>query len=351
MYETEAAVTASSGHHHHLDHNLNDRENDASGDNTDHDDDDNVGGSKGYSSQKGNKSVGNICSSSYATEHIMTRCLGKRNCSLEANHDNLGKPDGCLSGTQFHLKVTYACLPRDVLKGYIFSTMTPMTSSWTTTTTTTTTASKTTQSKDDLEGFLGSPRFIPEADTKGSGSRPVTGGDHSFSSSSPSPVIYTPDPSSIPTFYPPYSAGRGSESPMTQLAKEMKRYREEGKSSRPNEGSKGDQVQDSGSDFVSGHQNEPTSYRVSNPSSDHRVISISREGSKTAGDQQGFFFPWMRNSFHTFSFFRGKMSCYLRRVGCFFIFLVYAFAVIVLTEDQLNLKKGERREETGSSLG
>ena len=272
-HDIEAAVTPSSGHNHNA---VRDES-----DNSDDQDDNNSFGSKGYSTSKSSSRgvLTNTCSSSYATEKILSRCLGFKNCSLVVSERDLGKPDGCPRQTQLHLKVTYVCLPRDVLKSRSLDALTTPSS--------TTRGSK---GDEDYTGFLGSPRFIPDSETTGATI-------NSF------PRIATSSPPSVNPSSNNFFGGNPSvsESPITQLAKEMKRYREDGRDSnsrslnrQPIEGSKS-----SDSDFLFGQQAN-NEYHTS-----HR-IAVNTSTSLLSPSKDESLFLWIKGSINTLNFFRGK---------------------------------------------
>nr|QCP68958.1 serosal cuticle-related protein 6 [Nilaparvata lugens] len=54
------------------------------------------------------------CSSSYSTDIVMKFCHGKRRCTLSADSATFGTP--CQKESRTYLKVSYACVPRKILK-------------------------------------------------------------------------------------------------------------------------------------------------------------------------------------------------------------------------------------------
>lgn len=58
-----------------------------------------------------------ICQSSFATERLMTRCVGKGSCNVTVDSSTFGTVSSCRSGSELHAKATYACVSRQVLKG------------------------------------------------------------------------------------------------------------------------------------------------------------------------------------------------------------------------------------------
>jgi hypothetical protein len=264
-----------------------------SGDNIDHEDYDddnnnnnNPSGSKGYSTSKSSRSgvMSNTCFSSYATEKLLSRCLGHKNCSFEITESNLGRPDACPRGTQLHLKVTYVCLPRDVLKTrhHTSSTLSPFT--------TFTTKGSKVNGEEDYTGFLGSPRFVPDSDS----TEPSVNPSYPRAGTTTNSLSHV-NPSMNPSFV--------SESPMTQLAKEMKRYREEGRPSsrHPTLGSReetDDRKSSSDPDFLYGQQGNQ----------DHRVSYYNTNVNATSLVSKDSEHRWIMESINTLNFFRGESS-------------------------------------------
>lgn len=58
-----------------------------------------------------------VCQSSFATERLMSRCVGRGSCSVPVDSDVFGPASSCKPGTGLHAKATYACVSRQVLKG------------------------------------------------------------------------------------------------------------------------------------------------------------------------------------------------------------------------------------------
>lgn len=55
-----------------------------------------------------------VCEDSYATEYLISKCLGKRDCKIDADLQTFTNP-GCPEGTALHLKATYQCVPKFIL--------------------------------------------------------------------------------------------------------------------------------------------------------------------------------------------------------------------------------------------
>ncbi|XP_064118283.1 protein eva-1 homolog C-like [Macrobrachium nipponense] len=55
------------------------------------------------------------CQASFATERVMTRCHGHRQCHLYADANQLGKPS-CSTNSRKYMKTVYTCVPRKILK-------------------------------------------------------------------------------------------------------------------------------------------------------------------------------------------------------------------------------------------
>lgn len=68
--------------------------------------------------QRLNKIPTSSCQSSFATERLMSKCVAKSNCSAVVESAVFGAVTGCKSGTELHAKATYACVSRQVLKGF-----------------------------------------------------------------------------------------------------------------------------------------------------------------------------------------------------------------------------------------
>jgi hypothetical protein len=64
-----------------------------------------------------NQITNDLCQSSFATERLMSKCVGKGNCTVMADATVLGAVSSCKPGTELHAKATYACVSRQVLKG------------------------------------------------------------------------------------------------------------------------------------------------------------------------------------------------------------------------------------------
>ena len=74
-------------------------------------------GTAGETKQQQNNKVTSDthCQSSFATERLTAKCVGKRNCSVPVDAETLG-PSSCKAGADLHIKATYACVARQVLK-------------------------------------------------------------------------------------------------------------------------------------------------------------------------------------------------------------------------------------------
>lgn len=108
-----------------------------------------------------------VCQASFATERLVKRCGGLRNCTVPVDQETLGTST-CKPGTDLHLKVTYACVLRQILKGFVAVG----------------TGAKETggnldtekqighespsappaTSKDDYAGFVDAPRYVPDSE-------------------------------------------------------------------------------------------------------------------------------------------------------------------------------------------
>ena len=74
-------------------------------------------GAEGEDLKEKSRMTNDLCQSSFATERLMSRCVGRGMCSVPVDSSVFGPASSCKPATDLHAKATYACVTRLVLKG------------------------------------------------------------------------------------------------------------------------------------------------------------------------------------------------------------------------------------------